>query len=300
VKDITQQALVSDAEIQQLLNTIASQHSNSMLNNRFASIGEHPSEVIGTGMDFADRQPYSRGDDTRFIDWRASARSNKTLIKRFHTELSTPCCVVIDRRASMLFGTKTRLKATQAIRAGIRCGAQFLKAGQQLACLVLDEKLYWQAPNSCLATFNTTAKHAARAAPPNHNTQPSDAMHWSQISDYLHTKLPQGSQLVLISDFISSTDKHDSNSKALRYLTQQFHCSLLSIRDAAEQQLSQYPVNLSIHQSLTLNINRSGNLKRVNQQLKAHQLALEEQFKKLDCRHQFIFTDDELTQLNVA
>ena len=180
--NITQQPLLSDAEIRQLLNSAAHQSHGHMISNQFAASGEHPSEVIGTGMDFADRQPYTRGDDPRFIDWRASARSSQTLIRRYHTELSAPSCVVIDRRPNMLFGTNKRLKATQAIRAGIHCGAQLLKAGQQLACLVLDEKDYWQEANSSLANFSQTAHYAARACPP---TQHLKAPHWAQIRNSL-------------------------------------------------------------------------------------------------------------------
>lgn len=293
--DITQQPLLSDQEIQLLLKSSALQNHGHMMSNRFAAAGEHPSEVIGSGMDFADRQPYIAGDDPRFIDWRASARSGKTLIRRYNTELSAPSCVVIDRRPSMLFGTHTRLKATQAIRAGIRCGAQLLTAGQQLACLVVDEQNYWQAASNSLVSFSKTAKHAARACPPSHQASPT---HWSHISDLLKQKLTQGSRLILISDFISDASFSLADSKALRYLSQHYNLSLLRITDKAEQNFKQQTIHLN-SSSHHLKLNSKKDLKALNTHINEQQSTLSNDIKKLKCAHQIIFTHDKLTHLNV-
>lgn len=294
--DVTQQPLVSNAEIQQLLNSAAHQNHAHMISNQFAASGEHPSEVIGTGMDFADRQLYTRGDDPRFIDWRASARSSHTLIRRFHTELSAPSCVVIDRRPSMLFGTKKRLKATQAVRAGIHCGAQLLKAGQQLACLVLDKKNYWQAASNSLSTFNQSAHHAARPCPP---TQHIDLAHWAHISDFLNQKLTQGSRLILISDFISPPSNAKADTKALRFLSQHYNLTLLHIKDETEQHFYQSSIDLVLNKQ-NHTINTQSDCQNFNQKLLSHETQLESEFKKLKCAKQVIFTHDDITHLKVV
>jgi len=294
--DITQQPLLSDADIKQLLNAAAHQHHGHMISNQFAAAGEHPSEVIGTGMDFADRQPYTHGDDPRFIDWRASARSSQTLIRRYHTELSAPSCVVIDRRANMLFGTKTRLKATQAIRAGIHCGAQLLKAGQQLACLVLDEQDYWQTPNNSLASFSQTAHYAARACPP---TRQINTPHWAHVSDFLNQKLTQGSRLILISDFISHPSHSNADQKALRFLSQRYNLTLLNITDDAEKNMAQHSIHLMVN---TQNhaLNTQHDCQQLNQRLNDYHAHQKMDLKKLNSAHHLIFTQDDVSHLQVV
>jgi uncharacterized protein (DUF58 family) len=47
-------------------------------------------------LEFDDLRPYVRGDDVRDIDWKASARSGHTLVKRFVTEKHHKILVVAD------------------------------------------------------------------------------------------------------------------------------------------------------------------------------------------------------------
>lgn len=53
-------------------------------------------------LEFDDLRPYVRGDDVRDIDWKASARSGDTLIKRFVSERHHKILVVADAGRNML------------------------------------------------------------------------------------------------------------------------------------------------------------------------------------------------------
>jgi len=55
----------------------------------------------GSGMEFMDFHPYSSGDDLRHVDWRISARSGRTYIRRYHDELSADWYLCLDRSSSM-------------------------------------------------------------------------------------------------------------------------------------------------------------------------------------------------------
>lgn len=44
--------------------------------------GTHPSPFRGFTPEVADHRPYNPGDDARRIDWRASEKSNRLLVKR--------------------------------------------------------------------------------------------------------------------------------------------------------------------------------------------------------------------------
>ncbi len=71
------------------------------------SIGVHRSRRMGGGVEFAEHREYSPGDDLRRLDWKASARTGRTLVKRFESERRTDVQLLVDRSGSMSFGTTT-------------------------------------------------------------------------------------------------------------------------------------------------------------------------------------------------
>ena len=291
----TQQALLSANEINRLISQAGSvKNQLPLASNRPAPAGEQPSSVIGSGLDFADRQPYSAGDDPRYIDWRASARSAKTLVRRYHSELNTPSCLVIDRRASMAFGTRKRLKVTQALRAGITLGSQILQGGNPLACLLLDNPVYWQPAQSGLAAFRQTLQQAVRACPPAADNRPETG--WSRISNCLHSRLPLGSRLILISDFLTL---QQAEQTALRQLGQRFQLAAVQIIDPAEQQLPALDT-LSLHwndQRQQIN-NDPAKRQQLNQELSERLHRQAQWFTRSNCRLLRLGNADPLDSLH--
>ena len=58
--------------------------------------GQFRSVAKGRGSDFDDLREYSPGDDVRDIDWNATARSNATLVRRFHPERRHVVTFLVD------------------------------------------------------------------------------------------------------------------------------------------------------------------------------------------------------------
>ena len=56
------------------------------------------------GMDFLDFRDYQPGDDSRSIDWRASARSRAVQVRRYCGEVASDWYLCVDDSASMGFG----------------------------------------------------------------------------------------------------------------------------------------------------------------------------------------------------
>lgn len=56
---------------------------------------------IGTSIDFQDHRPYLPGDDPRYIDWLAYARSGQYTMKLYREEVSPGVDLVLDGSASM-------------------------------------------------------------------------------------------------------------------------------------------------------------------------------------------------------
>jgi uncharacterized protein (DUF58 family) len=77
--------------------------------------GSSRSARKGMGLDFESLRDYMVGDDIRFIDWKASARSQSLLVKEFHQEQTLYCMVVVDVSASMDFGSHDTKKIEIAL-----------------------------------------------------------------------------------------------------------------------------------------------------------------------------------------
>lgn len=71
--------------------------------------GRHKSPHRGSSVEFAEYRKYVPGDDTRRLDWRAYARSDRFYIKEFEAETNLRAYVVIDSSGSMGFSAGDRM-----------------------------------------------------------------------------------------------------------------------------------------------------------------------------------------------
>jgi len=70
--------------------------------------GHHNTDRPGFSQEFAEYRDYVPGDDPRFVDWNAYARTDRTLLKLFEGETNTRLLVILDTSASMnAFATRS-------------------------------------------------------------------------------------------------------------------------------------------------------------------------------------------------
>lgn len=67
--------------------------------------GLHKSPFHGFSVEFADHREYVAGDDLKYLDWHLYARTDHYYIKRFEEETNLRCYILLDRSASMAYGT---------------------------------------------------------------------------------------------------------------------------------------------------------------------------------------------------
>ncbi len=63
--------------------------------------GIHRSPYHGFSVEFSEYREYTPGDDTRYIDWKLFARSDRYHVKRFEDETNLRCTLVVDASRSM-------------------------------------------------------------------------------------------------------------------------------------------------------------------------------------------------------
>jgi uncharacterized protein (DUF58 family) len=65
--------------------------------------GIHRSPHRGASVVFVEHREYRPGDDPRLLDWRAFARTDRDVVKRFEQETQLRATLVLDRSGSMAF-----------------------------------------------------------------------------------------------------------------------------------------------------------------------------------------------------
>src|SRR5690606_5285052 len=84
-------------------------------------IGLHRSPKFGFSQEFVEYRAYGEGDDPRYIDWNAFARTGKTYTKRLLGETNSHLMVMLDASASMGFGSGgvTKLQVGKMLAASL-------------------------------------------------------------------------------------------------------------------------------------------------------------------------------------
>ena len=231
-----EQPLLSDQELQGLRVSAEHLDCSATLSQTLTSreAGWLPSTPIGSGMDYAESRVYQQGDDPRYIDWRLSARSHETFVKTYHIESRPSLCIVLDKRSSMVFGTRSRLKITQALRCAVLLAyaAEFHQIDFNVLILEDDVKWFDHLNTASFLLHANTACEADKQS--EKRSEPSLKSALNEIK--LH--LPKGSLVYVISDFldlVSGLTKDTQNE--LAHLQEQYVVQAIHIMDSAEIEL---------------------------------------------------------------
>ncbi|MDR1512436.1 MAG: DUF58 domain-containing protein, partial [Propionibacteriaceae bacterium] len=102
--------------------------------------GQASVHVRGQGTEFDSLREYAIGDDVRSIDWRASARGQKTMVRTWRPERDRHILLVLDlsRWAAGRLGDATRLDA--GIETCLLMGALGAASGDRMSLLAVDRE----------------------------------------------------------------------------------------------------------------------------------------------------------------
>ena len=115
------------------LSFVARQPQGSLL------AGNHASRLRGRGLNFDELRRYQPGDDLRHLDWRASLRTGKPVVRTFTEERDRPALIVVDQRMSMFFGSVRSFKSAVAAELGALAAWMVFDAGDRVGGLVFND-----------------------------------------------------------------------------------------------------------------------------------------------------------------
>ncbi|MDT0553452.1 DUF58 domain-containing protein [Urechidicola vernalis] len=101
--------------------------------------GKHASKLRGRGLDFEEVRNYVAGDDIRNIDWKVTARTQKTHSRVYSEEKEKPTLIVVDQSKSMFFGTQNKMKSVVAAELAALTAFRILKEGDRVGGVVFAD-----------------------------------------------------------------------------------------------------------------------------------------------------------------
>ena len=105
-------------------------------------IGRHASRLRGRGLNFEELRHYFEGDDTRSIDWRATARLGSPHVRVYSEERDRPVLLLVDQRSSMFFGSRHCMKSVAAAEAAALAAWRVTSLGDRIGAVVFgDERI---------------------------------------------------------------------------------------------------------------------------------------------------------------
>jgi uncharacterized protein (DUF58 family) len=163
--------------------------------------GMRPGRRRAQGIDLDSIGPYVIGDDVRFMDWRATARTGRAQMKRFVAESHLARVLIVDFRAPMFFATAERPMAKTAALLAARIAWESFGLHEPLGLMV--------APDDELIEPRRGRTHVMRIM--DHLVGSFARLRASRewvdnasLGDMLETaagRLARGDEIVLISDF---------------------------------------------------------------------------------------------------
>ena len=101
--------------------------------------GRHASRLRGRGLDFEELRHYAEGDDTRTIDWLATARRGSPHVRVYTEERDRNVLLVVDQRLSMFFGSRRAMKSVVAAEAAALAAFRVTSLGDRVGAIVFSE-----------------------------------------------------------------------------------------------------------------------------------------------------------------
>ena len=101
--------------------------------------GKHASKLRGRGLDFEEVRNYVPGDDIRNIDWKVTARTQKTHTRVYSEEKEKPALIIVDQSKSMFFGSQKKTKSVVAAEIAALTAFKVLKEGDRVGGVVFAD-----------------------------------------------------------------------------------------------------------------------------------------------------------------
>lgn len=189
-------------------------------------LGDARSARIGSGFEFNQLRDYMQGDDIRFIDWKASARSSKMLVRQYLEDRNRTIYLVVDLSGSTEYGTTFTeglpvskgdlMKQLSAVLAFVSLHSKD-SVGLVLFTDAVEKIIpARQSRNHTISLINTVYTY----------TPKSKRTNFEAVIDYLSRLKGQKALMCIVSDFMAPLEQYERKLAVLarRHDVMAFRC----------------------------------------------------------------------------
>ncbi len=170
----------------------------------------------GKGLEFEAFRDFTPDDDASYIDWKASSRAQKLLVKQYKEERDLKIFFLIDVGDNMVFGSGKKLKCEYSAELVAAFSRLMLDANDRVGFFLFSNKVkHFINPKSGEKHFQFLMDILTDVKTYGGFTNLDGAL------DYAMTYLPKStSSVILISDFLSFTNETEKKINLLSHLVE--------------------------------------------------------------------------------
>ncbi|MEM6551508.1 MAG: DUF58 domain-containing protein [Planctomycetota bacterium] len=192
--------------------------------------GTHRSPTQGVSAEFAQHRQYAVGDDTRFLDWKVAAKTDKLYLKQFFKETNLDLAILVDTSGSMAFksqgkGSAPWRKFDYAATAAAALAHLAIHQQDRVGLTVFDDQVrqatrlsnnanHWRTVTAALSAAEVVVTEQAMGPDAPNVPGRTDL---ASLFDQMTAKLVRKSLVVLISDLFDQADVVEQGLAKLRF-----------------------------------------------------------------------------------
>lgn len=197
-----------------------------LVNTKF--MGNYASTFRGRGLEFSGYRNYSPSDDASTIDWTASNRARRILIKEFVEERNLKVYFLLDSSSKMLLGSTKKLKIEYAAELIASFSHTILKAGDLSGLTMFSDNIIKDiAPGSGMKQFYSISSSLSTLSLYGGGSNIKKA-----LAHAINT-FENGAVVILVSDFIDA----DMFIDELKFAAKKFDFIGMMVRDPIDKEL---------------------------------------------------------------
>lgn len=193
-------------------------------------VGGEISIFKGRGLEFSGYRGYTTNDDAGQIDWKASARTNETLIKEYVEEKNLNVFFLIDASSKMIFGSTPKLKIEYAVEMVGALTKTILDDDNNVGFALFDEGIRLRiSPSQGMKQYSLIAHELVKG-----DYYGGEGNDIKSALKFVMGFLEGGSILIIVSDFINCTPGWQDY---LKMASNRFDVISLVVRDPMDNTL---------------------------------------------------------------
>jgi len=177
--------------------------------------GLHRSPYHGFSIEFAEHRPYRPGDETKNIDWKVYARSERYYVKQYEEETNLKAVLAVDQSASMKFASLGNIsKYEYSIYLAASLATLLIRQRDAVGLALYDTDVNVYLPANSKPSYLYEILKNLDAAETTKET------HTAKALDKLAERIRRRGLIIIISDFF---DEKESVLNALKHFRHRNH-----------------------------------------------------------------------------